>query len=177
MIYAAALLAGLAASWLMERKRRTTCIVLLAGLCHLGWQAADAAFLRPADPKNPWVYAQTSFDVYRLRDGLERYVEAASKRRDLSIGIYTQQNLWPLPWYLRDFPAVRWSRTVPSQGSPPPLILATPEMEAALQKQIYESPPPGERELYMKLFSDPLQLRPGVEVRGYVRKSLWDEVQ
>jgi hypothetical protein len=39
---------------------------------------------------------------------------------------------------------------------------------------LYEGPPPGERELYMTMFDAFVELRPQVEVRGYVAKSLWD---
>jgi hypothetical protein len=91
------------------------------------------------------------------------------------IGIYTRENLWPLPWYLRGHETVRWSGEVVMEGAPPPIVLGSPEMEPALQKKFYEGPPPGEREMYMVLFREPVYLRPGVEIRGYVRKSLWDE--
>ena len=88
--------------------------------------------------------------------------------------VYTKENLWPLPWYLRANRDVRWSREVAAQGAAAPVVLASPEMEPSLQKKFYEGPPPGQRELYLTLFRDPVFLRPGVEVRGYVRKSLWD---
>jgi hypothetical protein len=56
-----------------------------------------------------------------------------------------------------------------------PLILATPDMEPALVRKLYELPPPGQRELYMNIFERPVELRPQVEIRGYAAKSLWDE--
>lgn len=45
---------------------------------------------------------------------------------------------------------------------------------------LYELPPPGQKELYMHLFYEsgrtlPMQLRPGVEMLGFVAKSLWDQ--
>jgi hypothetical protein len=37
-------------------------------------------------------------------------------------------------------------------------------------------PPPGQREMYVNMFDREVDLRPRVEVRGYVAKSLWDEL-
>jgi hypothetical protein len=56
------------------------------------------------------------------------------------------------------------------------VILATPDMEPALLHRIYEVPPPGQREMYVNMFDRPVDLRPGLEIRGYVAKSLWDEL-
>jgi hypothetical protein len=50
-------------------------------------------------------------------------------------------------------------------------------MEPDLIRKLYESPPPGERELYMQMFPEYVELRPGVEIRGYVSKELWDRLQ
>jgi hypothetical protein len=47
-------------------------------------------------------------------------------------------------------------------------------MEPDLIRKLYEGPPPGERELYMNLFAGYVELRPQVEVRGYLSKQLWD---
>ena len=47
-------------------------------------------------------------------------------------------------------------------------------MEPDLVRKLYEGPPPGERELYMNMFPSYVELRPQVEIRGYVAKSLWD---
>jgi hypothetical protein len=48
-------------------------------------------------------------------------------------------------------------------------------MEPALVRKLYERPPPGERELYVSLFERSVSLRPGVELRGYVAMSLWED--
>ncbi|MGD0775613.1 MAG: hypothetical protein ABSC05_22600, partial [Candidatus Solibacter sp.] len=90
------------------------------------------------------------------------------------IEIYTRENLWPLPWYFRAYPNVRWWRQVTIPGRAAPIILVSPAMEQDVARKLYEGPPPGQRELYMNLFSGYVELRPQVEVRGYVAKSLWD---
>jgi predicted membrane-bound mannosyltransferase len=171
LIFGLALLAGIGIPRVMRKARFVTGSLVLAGVAHLVWQSYTASFLRPADPSNPWVYAQTGSGVFAIRDAVLRY------DKDVSIGIYTRENLWPLPWYLRRNKNVRWSREVVLEGAPPPLVIASPEMEIALQKKFYEGPPPGQREIYMNLFREPVYLRPGVEIRGYVRKSLWDKAE
>ena len=55
-----------------------------------------------------------------------------------------------------------------------PVVLATPDMEPALVRRMYELPPPGERELYVSIFPRPVELRPQVELRGYATNSLWE---
>jgi hypothetical protein len=66
---------------------------------------------------------------------------------------------------------------VPLRGAAAGIVLASPDIEPSLQKKFYEGPPPGERELYLNLFREPVYLRPRVEVRGYVRKSISDELE
>jgi hypothetical protein len=119
------------------------------------------------DTRNPWVYAHTTRDVFTIRDRL-----AATPGTE--IDIYSSENLWPLPWYLRSFPHVRWWTKVPLQGKAAPIVLLTPEAEPDVIRKLYETAPPGERELYMNLFDRRVELRPQVEVRGYIAKSLQD---
>jgi len=55
-------------------------------------------------------------------------------------------------------------------------------MEDALMHKLYELPPPGQRELYMHLFYDVdngavdiMELRPQVELVGFVSRSLYEK--
>jgi hypothetical protein len=90
--------------------------------------------------------------------------------------IFSRSNLWPLPWYLRSFQNVGWWSGVPERATAAPVILTTPDMEGAVATLLYERRPPGQRELYMSLFDRYVELRPGVEIRGYAAKSLWDRL-
>jgi uncharacterized protein (TIGR03663 family) len=176
------LLAGVGAAallrWLSRRWGRVlTGAFLAAGGLHLAWQAWLAAGPYSADPRNPYVYAHTGRDVYVIRDRLEALAKVHPDGHNLSVQVFSAQNLWPLPWYLRSFTHVRWWRAVPDTEPPAPVILASPNMEVALARKLYELPPPGERELYMRLFDRPIELRPQVEVRGYLAKSLWDKLR
>ena len=136
-----------------------------------------ANFKYYADPCNPYVYAHTSTDVFRVRDKLEELARSSPEGRNLQLQIFSRRNLWPLPWYLRKFQRIEWWTQVPDKTAVAPVLLATPEMEAALVRRLYELPPPGQRELYLRLFDDYVELRPGVEIRGFIAKSFWDQAR
>jgi uncharacterized protein (TIGR03663 family) len=173
------LLAGVGAVALVRASRRVAAkaaivALLAAGVAHLGWQAWTASFPFAADPRNPWVYAHTGTDVYEIVAAVESLAAAHPDGRSLPIQVVSGENVWPLPWYLRRFRRVAWWTGVSDTAGNAPVILATPDMEPALVRRMYELPPPGERELYVSVFARPVELRPQVEVRGYAANSLWD---
>jgi predicted membrane-bound mannosyltransferase len=169
------LLAGAGVVGLLEwspRMARVAVVFLLAvGAANLGFQAWRASFPWSSDPRNPYAYAHTGRDVYAVRDRLE------GLGRALSVQVVSSRNLWPLPWYLRAFPHVGWWRSLGPGYRPADVILVTPEMEPALIHELYEVPPPGSRELYRSIFDRYMELRPQVELRGYVRASLYSVVK
>ncbi len=152
-------------------------VTALLGLAvlHLGWQAYSGSFRFASDPRNPYVYAHTGTDVFRIVERLEALARADSDGRALPVQVISRENLWPLPWYLRRFTHVSWWSGVPDTVRNAPVILATPDMQPALVKALYELPPPGERELYVSIFDQPVELRPRVELRGYAANHLWEE--
>jgi hypothetical protein len=173
------LLAGAGAVFLVRvsrgfAMRALVCVVLVSAAAHLGWQAFAGSFRFAADPRNPYVYAQTGTDVFEIVGRLQELARVDPDGPSMPIQIISRQNLWPLPWYLRRFSRVTWWSGVSDEAPNAPVILATPDMEPALVRRLYDLPPPGERELYVSLFERPVELRPGVEVRGYAAKSLWD---
>ena len=91
--------------------------------------------------------------------------------------ICPEDDYWPLPWYLRSLTKVGYWNIVSAELTPTPVILASPEVEESLLKKLYESPPPGERGLYVPLFATRMDLRPGKEIRGYVRHDVWERYQ
>jgi uncharacterized protein (TIGR03663 family) len=159
------------------RVRRVVAACLVAGVAHLGWQAWAGSFRFAADPRNPYVYAHTGTGVFEVAKRVEGLALAHPERQRMPIEVISSGNLWPLPWYLRRFPDVRWE-TSPVRGAGcAPVILGTPDMEGAIVQKLYEWRPPGERELYVPIFDTAVELRPQVEVRGYAAKSLWDAYQ
>jgi uncharacterized protein (TIGR03663 family) len=172
------ILAGIGVVWLARRLPRLLVVALVAiGAAHLGWQARAASFQYASNPRNPWVYAHTGTDVLVIVKQVEALAAVHPAGHAMPVQIVTRGNLWPLPWYFRRYPGVRWWNGVSDTAPLAPVILATPDMEPALLHRIYEVPPPGHREMYVNMFDRYVELRPSVEVRGYVAKSLWDDLQ
>ena len=174
------LLAGAGVVWLADRCRTRGAGIILAGVvgagvAHLGWLAWQSSTRYGADPCNPWVYAHTGKDVFRIAARMEELAAVYPGGLALPVQIISRENLWPLPWYLRRFTGVSWWNGVSAMAPNAPVILATPDMEPALVSKLYEQPPPGQREMYMNLFGQYAELRPRIEIRGYVAKPLWDD--
>jgi uncharacterized protein (TIGR03663 family) len=173
------LLAGVGAVWLVRAVPRgaariAVVVVLTAAGAQLGWQAWAASFRFPADPRNPYVYAHTGMDVFPIAARLRDLARAHPAGSAMPLQIISRENLWPLPWYLRGLTGIGWWNGVSDDAPNAPVIVVTPEMEPDLVRKLYDLPPPGERELYMSIFERPVELRPGVELRGYATKTLWD---
>jgi predicted membrane-bound mannosyltransferase len=177
-LYGMILLAGVGVAVLIRLRSRAVraSALVLAAVCsvHLLAQAVLASQVYPSDPRNPYAYAHTTADVYALRDRLEGLAAADPQGREMRVQVLSRENVWPLPWYLRFFPHVEWWRAVGDQMQPASVIIASPDMESALASRLYEVPPPGQRALYVSMFRREIDLRPGVELRGYVKQSLWE---
>jgi predicted membrane-bound mannosyltransferase len=172
------LLAGAGAvnllEWLRGTGRIAVLFVLSVCVAYLGFQAWWTSFPFAADPRNPYAYAHTGRDVYTVRDSIENLARSHPQGNDMLIQVIGAENLWPLPWYLRSYPHVEWWRRLGAGFHPADVILLTPDMEPALIHEIYEVPPPGKRDLYRPLLDRYVELRPQLELRGYVRASLGD---
>jgi uncharacterized protein (TIGR03663 family) len=174
------LLAGAGAVFLVRSLRgtasRALAVAFLAGAAaHLGWQAFQGSFRFAFDPRNPYVYAHTGTDVFGIVARLTDLARAHPDGSAMPVQIISRENLWPLPFYLRGLSRVGWWKSVPESEPNAPVILVTPEMEPALVRKLYDLPPPGERELYVSIFERPVELRPGVELRGYANGRLWED--
>jgi uncharacterized protein (TIGR03663 family) len=153
-------------------------LLMLAGGVHLAWQAYLANYQYYENPANPYVYAHPLNDVFTIVRRVEEISQAHSDGRAMYIQmICPDDDYWPLPWYLRAFPNIGWWKEVDESVPSAPLIIASPKVETALMRKLYELPPPGQRPLYVPLFDRYTELRPQIELRGYVRKDLWDRLQ
>lgn len=175
------LLAGTGAVVLLKRasSRFTRGLViglLTIGGLHLGWQSWRANDQYAAAPGNPYVYGHTSTDVPEIVRRVEDVAAASAVGKNLHIElIFPGDDYWPFPWYFREFPNVGYWNHVDLDSRAAPLILISPAVEADLMVKLYELPPPGEKNLYLPLFENYVELRPGVEMRIYIEKALWDE--
>lgn len=162
------LLAGVGAALLLRRAatragRTVVVLFLAAGAAHLGFQAYQANYSYPADPRNPYVYAHTSTAFLRLVERMEDLAETSPLGTSLGVMvIQPDRDYWPLPWYLRKFEKVGyWDK--PPEDLDAPVIIASPELRARLEERLR-----GEYTAEMH------GLRPGVLRVVYIRKDLWE---
>jgi uncharacterized protein (TIGR03663 family) len=163
-------LAGLGFAALVEMTRsRVARGLLIAGLTlacfNLGSQAWRAAVTYAADPRNPYVYAQTVPDAVRMG---KRILDLAALHAD---GTHMQVSViapadeqWPSPWYLRAMPNVGyWIAPGDAVAMQAPVIVSSMENSTTLDVSL------GDR--YVSEFYG---LRPDVLLNLYVERGLWN---
>lgn len=180
------MLAGVGAACLFRFKsilfRLAFGVLLLAATSHLVWQSNAANGRFNADSRNPYVYAHTGSDILEIANRVKVMAKAHEDGLDTPIQVFCPlDDYWPLPWYLRGY-RVEYGNEVADEPRSAPIILIQPPLEEALTRKLYELPPPGQKELYMHLFYDDgqvpyMELRPQVEIRGFVAKELWDRYE
>ena len=163
-------LAGVGFAMLVEMARsRAMQSVLAAALAlaalQLGWQAWRAAVTFAADPRNPYVYAQTVPDAVRMAtrilDLAALHPDGTSMQVSVVASPYEQ---WPLPWYLRTMPNVGyWTAPGDALAMQAPVIVSGIEHTPALDTAL------GDR--YISEFYG---LRPEVPLALYIERGLWD---
>jgi hypothetical protein len=162
-------LAGIGFTSLLEMARsRAMASLLIAGLTvacfNLGSQAWLAAVTYAADPRNPYVYAQTVPDAVRMA---RRILDLAAlhpdgTRMQVSV-IASPYEQWPFPWYLRTMPNVGyWTVPGDAVAAQAPVIVSSMDNMAALDGSL------GDR--YVSEFYG---LRPDVLLNLYVERGLW----
>jgi len=152
-------------------------LIILGLILPLG-QSIFLNFKYHTDTANPYVYAHTTNDIFKITNQIEDISLIHPKGKDMYIQVICpEDDYWPLPWYLRSFKNVGWWNTIDANTPAAKIIIASPEIEKALIKNIYERSTPGNKSLYVPLFESYMQLRPQVELRGYVTKELLDKYQ
>ncbi len=158
--------------------QRVLSLLLLAAAAHLAWQGYLGSYKYYADPVNPYVYGHPVNDVFSIVQRIEDVARAHPDGHNMHIQVICPEaDYWPLPWYLRSFTKVGWWNKVNDNVPAAPVIITSPDLEPALMKKLYELPPPGRRNLYVPLFDSYTELRPRIELRGFVTKDLWDDYQ
>jgi len=174
------LLAGVGAAALIKLApdlftRAIVSLLLFAGIVNLTFQAYLANYKFYADSRNPYVYAHPTTDVFAITERVEAIARFHEDGHKMNIQVICpRHDYWPLPWYLRSFSKVYWRDNVADDVISAPLIIASPNFEQELLAKLYQLPPPGEKNLYVPLFDTYVELRPQIELRGYVTKDLWD---
>ena len=150
---------------------------LFEGSVLLTWQSYLGNYKFYADSLNPYVYAHPTTEVFTIAEKIEEYASAHEDGYNIPVDVICPQgDYWPLPWYLRSFKKIRWSNEVDNDTASAPLVIASPDVEAALTNKLYSLTPLQERQMYLYLFDRPyyVWLRPQVKLLGFVRKDLWE---
>jgi uncharacterized protein (TIGR03663 family) len=139
-------------------------IVAVASV-HLGWQAWRASVVYAADPRNPYVYAQTVPDAVRMAARIRDLADLHREREHMPVTVIAPPDeQWPLPWYLRTMTRVGyWADATDAPDLTAPVIVASIGHAEVLDAAL------GDR--YVSEF---FGLRPDVLLTLYVERRLWD---
>jgi uncharacterized protein (TIGR03663 family) len=179
------LVSAIAVAELTDRIRRSrrlwlvgvACVLVLGVLVPMA-ESSLLNYRYPSAAANPYVYSHTSKDTLWAVDRVRQIATASETGKATPIQVIGPgSDYWPLPWYLRDFTAVGYYQAVDFNTPPADVILAQATLEPDLIRWFYEVQPPGSRNLYVSFLDKGTRLRPGVELRGYIRSDLWDAVQ
>lgn len=131
----------------------------------LGWQAWRAAVTYAADPRNPYVYAQTVPDAVRMATRIRNLSALHPDGAWMQVSVIAPpQEQWPLPWYLRTMPNVGyWAAPGDALALQAPVIVSSIEHTHVLDEAL------GDR--YVSEF---FGLRPDVLLALYIERGLWD---
>jgi uncharacterized protein (TIGR03663 family) len=150
------------------------CLLIEASL-HLTWQGYSGSYKFYADNRSPYVYAHPTTDVFTIAQRVEEIARVDPNGHEMIIHVICPgKDYWPLPWYLRSFPNVGYWTEVDNVNPPAVVIIASPAVQPALMKKLNVFSPPAKRNPYVSLFDRHIELRPQIELRGYV---LWDRFQ
>lgn len=164
--------AGIGFAWLVRitpsrfARATLTAAVVLASV-QLGWQARRASVTYAADPRNPYVYAQTVPDAVRMASRIRDLASLDSHGTAMQVSVIASPyEQWPLPWYLRAMPNVGyWVDPGDPVAMQAPVIVSSMDHAPALDQAL------GER--YVSEFYG---LRPNVLLSLYVERDLWNRL-
>ncbi|HEX5220298.1 MAG TPA: flippase activity-associated protein Agl23 [Verrucomicrobiae bacterium] len=138
--------------------------LLGVGVLHLSWQAWMLSQSLPADPKNPYVYAQTVPRARELVQRIEGIAKVAPEGYNTTVKVISPESYWPLPWYLRQFKRVGWFEELPVDPFAP-IVLTSAKLGAALDDKSDKA----------YLMTGYYELRPNIFLELYVERGLWEK--
>jgi hypothetical protein len=114
---------------------------------NLNRQGYLPANLFPDHQTDGYVYVQTDRGLFDLLALIEEEVKRRGEGREPPILVATPE-YWPLPWYLRNYPAITYAGTLPEvseEGTlpdgPPLLIVATSQLDTLRRVSNYRVSP------------------------------------
>lgn len=142
-------------------------LVLSLGILHLGIQSFRANFIFQTDPRNPYVFAQTSPDFSKLVQRVNAIAPLHPDGKNILIKVIANPyDTWPLPWDLRQFTRVGYWQEIQDAGNfeDVPLIITSLDKLDRLEPHIRKT---HQSEFY--------GLRPNVLLTVHIRRDLWDK--
>jgi uncharacterized protein (TIGR03663 family) len=121
------------------------------------YQAVRLSFSDYDNDANPYVYAHTVRDTYRLLADVDAAAAKLGVGNQIHVVIMSP-DYWPLPWYWRDYPAVGFFGQI--TGTTEPVVIAKVDQEASL--------PADFKAAYVR--QGEYTLRPGVQLALYFRR-------
>ena len=157
-----AIAAGWAAeeTYLQRSAARRRGVAVAAALA-IGWSAYQAVilnFVRYDDERRPYVYAHTSRETLQLVERIAEIRARAGPNVRISIAVLSPEH-FPLPWYLRNYPAGFYGRVVETGDA---ILLASQKQDEALKMLV------GSKYVLFGTY----KLRPGVDIVAYVRSDV-----
>jgi uncharacterized protein (TIGR03663 family) len=154
-------------------------LLIFESTVFLTWQSYLNNYEYYSDSRNPYVYAHPTDEVFTIVESIEEMARAHPDGYKMHIQVICPgKDYWPLPWYLRrfEYETIDWWEDVDNDVASAPLIIASPEVEAAITNKLYSLTPMEDRQMYLFLFDKPyyMWLRPKIKLLGFVRKNLWD---
>ena len=162
---------------IINNKKYKIVFIILIGIIwsHNFLQTYITSFAHSYQPENPFTYSQSTLDIVEVSDKIIKVAQAKPIDTNLRISVIAKDNdYWPLPWYLRKLNNIAWNNHVANSVYQFPIIISTPEFEDEIINNVYNSPPPGKKNLYVPLLDENSFLRPSIEIRGYIQKDLYD---
>ncbi len=146
-------------------QRATLVVVFVVASAHLGWQAWRAAVTYAADPRNPYVYAQTVPDAERMIGRIHALAAQHPDGDAMRVSVVAPPDQqWPLPWYLRTMPHVGyWPAPGEAAALEAPVVIAAQAHTDALDTALDD-----------RYVSEFYGLRPDVLLILYIERGLWD---
>jgi uncharacterized protein (TIGR03663 family) len=155
-----ALIGGYGIDRLWTRLRGSRFLIMAA--CSLllvfsTYQAVRLSFSDYDNDANPYVYAHTVRDTYRLLTDVDAAAAKLGVGNQIHVVIMSP-DYWPLPWYWRDYPGVGFFGQI--TGTAEPVVIAKIDQEALL--------PADFKAAYVR--QGEYTLRPGVQLALYFRR-------
>jgi uncharacterized protein (TIGR03663 family) len=141
-------------------------LALAAAFIQLAFQSYRLNFIYPADPRNPYVYAQTSPDFLKLVRRIEDLAPLVPEHQNMLIKVIAgPYETWPLPWYLRSFRRVGYWQDVSAAGDigRPPVIICSAEEAVRLEPVVGTA-------YRLEYYG----LRPNILLTLAIRDDVWD---